>query len=257
MKTFGFISLGILIACALGALSGVLTRKTKDPVDLTPTAVVVAANDVTEGAAVTEGMTRQLTVAATYVTESMIRAADWPKVNGRKLTFPLQQGDVLTWQHFARVDRFRATEQCVLALHAGTEAAADERVNAELQSLVIPDLVASPPPPMPAGPTVRVVGAAKNLPEGTELSVASLRIIEVPAALFTDSLILEVDQGALVGAKVVSEVLEGDLLNWPLLRRDSVVGVNTCVARLNAVAHAARDEFAKTSAATFQPGEKP
>lgn len=257
MKTVLFIALGVLISCALGAGAGFATRTKKPPLDLTPTTIVIGAQDTEADAPLTADRTRELTVAAAYVTESMIRPADLAKVAGRKLTFPLNEADVLTWQHFARLDRQRALEKCVLSFHAGTEAAAEERVTSELASMVVPELAVTPPPPLPPGDTVRIVAAALDLKEGTALSTASLQIIEVPVSIFTDSLILEADQGLIINAKVVSEVLAGDMLNWPLLRREGVVGVNTCVAQLDAAAHTARDEFAKKSASTFDPGTTP
>ena len=257
MKTAGFIALGFFLACALGAASGLVTRSAQGAVDLTPTEVIVAATDLSEGALLADGNTRRLTVPAAYVTDSMIREADLVKLKGRALSFPMSSGDVLTWQHFAPIARFRALERCVLAAHAGVEAAAEERLTQELESLQLAELAPAAPPTPPPGKTVRVVAAAKKLTPDTELTDASLRIVEVPAYMFTESLIIESEKDSLLGARVVEAVQDGDMLNWPLLRRDSVLGANGCVAKLTDAAHEAKAAFAQKSASTFELGEKP
>jgi Flp pilus assembly protein CpaB len=256
MRTFAFIVLGFVIACVVGAIRGFSTRVPKTA-DLTPTPIAVFARDVGEGEAVTADAVRIVDVPATYLTESNLRAADWERMKGRTITFPALTGDAVTWQHFARVDRMRATQACALALHEGVEAAASARITNELESMQIAQLSLEAPPPPPPGDTVRVVGLAKDLHAGDELTVASLRIVDVPRAFVTESQVLEREQGAVLGAKVVSEILENDMLTWSLLRRDSVVGTNTCFAQLSNAAHEARLEFAKKAVTTFEVGGKP
>lgn len=257
MKTFGFICLGFFIACALGAASGLVARAAKGEVDLTPTEVMVAASDVSEGVALADEHMRLFTVPAAYVTESMVRATDWPRLTGRSVTTPLESGDALTWQHFARTDRVDAVADCVQTLHPGVEAAADERMTSELAAMTFAELETSAPAVTPRGKTVRVIAAASDLPENSELTATSLRVVDVPVFMFTESLIAERDLGAVSGAKVVTSLLAGDLLTWPALRRDEVVGANTCIARLTDASHEAKVAFVKQAVATFELGEAP
>jgi Flp pilus assembly protein CpaB len=249
MKTLAFIVLGIVLACGLGAMAGLASRLS-DPVDRSPTDVLIAAKETKEGEPVAQ--TRSFTMPANLVTESMIRASDWPKVSKRPVNAPVLEGDLLTWQLFAPTARFEATKRCVLANHSKLEEAVTGQFATELRAMEPAALELTPPPAAPKGATVRVLVAAANLKQGTALEAKSLEAVELPVAFFTESLIQESEREAVTGATVVTAIQAGDVVWWQHLQRGDVLGPNVCVSRLEATTARARKEYAEKSVATFE-----
>lgn len=249
MKTAAFIGLGVVLACVIGALHGLATVRATS-VDDTPVEIMVAERDVEAGAVVTS--VRAVVLPGTWVTESMIRASEWPRVQRRPLSFALVRGDALTWQHFARAERVRATDQCVRSLNRAVEDAVKQRLDAELAAMEVPALVPTPTRRPPAGQTVRVLVAASDLRAGAKLEASSLRAIDLPGALLTESLVLEQERESIIDATLDSEVQAGDVIWWQMLRRDEVLGANTCTAKLSALARQVRQEQSARLVATFK-----
>lgn len=249
MKTFAFISLGFFLACAVGAVAG-FTSKMNNPVDRTPTDLIIATKDTPEGESVAQ--TRTFTLPANMVSESMIRASDWPKVSKRKTNWPVLEGDVLTWQHFAPTERYEATKQCVLELHSGLEAAVTECIATELQAMQPVELKVEDPPQPRKAATVRVMIAAGDLKQGITIGPTSLKSVELPIAFFTESLIQASDGDSVIGAVTATELQAGDVVWWQHLQREGVLGTNACVAKLEAATKRVREEYSQKNAAAFQ-----
>lgn len=248
MKTLAFVTLGVFLTCVAGAISGFVSVRTAN-VDLAPVEVMVAARELEAGS---KPEARVVTLPAKWTHDSMIRAGEWARVKERALAHEVSAGDALTWQDFARSERFAATERCVLGLHAELERAVNEKVTAELDAFQAATLAPAPPTRPASGQSVRVLVAASELKAGTKLAASSLTAIELPSEFLSESLVLESEAAMLVDATLDEALRPGDVIWWQMVHREGVQGPVACVSKLEALTHTVRDERAKTLAARFE-----
>ena len=226
--------------------------------DLKP--VVVASRDVAEGQVLTFEDLTQRALPEQFVTPSVVRPEDAPRIVGRAPSMALKQNDVLLWAAFTD---YSATDECFSAIASRVSAAKDEARDgalARFEARMGAPLTEPQPVPEPkpnAEGEVGVLVLKKEIPQGQVLEESMLQSVLRPRELVTASSVPADMLKAVAGARVLVALEANDALMWQMLddaKRPRRVA--NCMLSVGAAMNEAHERARRDEAAAYVRGKE-